>query len=151
MPPTFAYAMILFAYVCFGGVALAIAVILAIAPGTRRLARRLAGGVIGSYPGVFLFQILAVPLLAAVWGACWMLRRVFPQPDNQFGAVALITILFVLGIFACMSILGFITGWSAGSGVALGVPLGAALRRTWIARWARKHRWQSKKPYRPSS
>jgi len=52
MPPTFAYAMILFAYVCFGGVALAIAVILAIAPGTRRLARRLAVVLVLLFGGV---------------------------------------------------------------------------------------------------
>lgn len=72
-----------------------------------------------------------------------MLNRLFPQPDNQFGAVALITILAALGIFACMSLLGFVTGWSAGSEVALGVPLRVALRRTRIAAWARKHFGQS--------
>ena len=73
MPPTFGYAMILMTYVMAGAVGLAVCLLLAFFPPLRAGARRTAGGIIGSFAGVFLFQILTLPFVALmlfVFGAC---------------------------------------------------------------------------------
>jgi hypothetical protein len=130
MPPTFAYFLAFAAYLCFGAAVLVFAAALAIVPAARLTARRLAGGVIGSYPGVLVFQVLSLPVLVCLWLVAWVLSH-FMAPSFAAGMTA--AVLF-LGVFAGASVVGFMTGWSAGADVATGMSITAAVSRTWLVR-----------------
>lgn len=60
--PTFGYAIALFVYVCSAGFGLGTCGLLAFASTCRSAARRIAGGVLRSIPGVGLFQLLSAPI-----------------------------------------------------------------------------------------
>jgi hypothetical protein len=78
LPGPFVYAMFLFVYVCFGAAVLAVAMFLALIPRARPAARWFAGGIIGSYPGVFLFQLAGAPVLVGIVLLMWLLSTVAP-------------------------------------------------------------------------
>jgi hypothetical protein len=140
MPPTFVYFLALSAYLCFGAVALALAAALAVVPAARVMAKRLAGGVIGSYPGVFLFQALSLPVLMALGLLIWLLNRAFQSDTVVAAAVGLTEAMLILGVFAAASLAGFVTGWSVGAEVATGMSIRAALGRAWLVRKFRELR-----------
>ena len=131
----FAYAVALIAYICFGAAVLALAIALAIVPRTRPWARWLAGGVIGSYPGVFIFQLLTLPLAVCVFVLLWLLSRFETHVGAPF-AIACVLSVLVLGLGA--SLVGFFTGWSVGSAVAFGTPVLDAISLTWAGRLLRR-------------
>jgi hypothetical protein len=130
VPPTFAYFLALAAYLCFGAATLVLAAALAVVPVARVTAKRLAGGVIGSYPGVFLFQMLSMPVLISLWLLIWLLSRFILLSV----AVGMAAAVLALGVFAVASLAGFMTGWSAGADVATGMSVTAAVGRTWLVR-----------------
>jgi hypothetical protein len=134
VPPTFAYFLALSAYLCFGAVALALAAALAVVPAARGMAKRFAGGVIGSYPGVFLFQVLSLPVLLALGLLIWLLNRAFQSGSLVAAAVGLTEALLLLGAFAAASLAGFVTGWSVGAEVATGMSIRSAVGRAWLVR-----------------
>jgi hypothetical protein len=127
--------MALIAYVCFGAAVLAVAIALAILPSTRAWARWLAGGVIGSYPGVFIFQLLTLPIAACVFALLWLLSHFNTHVSAPF-AIACVVSVLVLGVGA--SLAGFLTGWSVGSAVAFGTPVLDAFASTWAGRLLRR-------------
>jgi hypothetical protein len=140
MPPTFVYFLALAAYLCFGAVALVLAAALAVVPAARTTAKRLAGGVIGSYPGVFVFQALSLPVLMALGLLIWLLNRAFQAGSAVAAAVGFTEAMLILGVFAAASFAGLVTGWSVGAEVATGMSVRAAVGRTWFVRKLRELR-----------
>lgn len=113
MPPTFVYIMALIGYFAVACAVWFVAVVLAIPQRTRSLAKRLAAGMAGSFPGVFLFQFLAAPLVALVLllmgGIFWL----FHPGDTGSAVLIVVLALLTLGIVAAASLLGFYAGWRA--------------------------------------
>ena len=78
MPPYFVYVMALMVYIAIACAVWFVAVVLAFPRRTREFARRIAAGMAGSFPGVFLFQFIAAPLaglfLLLFGGIFWAFR-----------------------------------------------------------------------------
>jgi hypothetical protein len=64
MPPTFVYALALTVYVAVACLVLGVAALFTIPRATRSVALRVAAGMVGSFPGVLLFQALSAPIVA---------------------------------------------------------------------------------------
>ena len=120
MPPTFVYILALMGYFAVACAVWVVAVVLAIPSRTRGLAKRLAAGMAGSFPGVFLFQILAAPFVASVLllggGIFWLFH-----PGDIGSTVFMVTVAVLsFGIVAAASLLGFYVGWRIAWEVASG-------------------------------
>lgn len=119
MPPTFAYAMALIAYVALAGVVWTVAILLAIPRGTRPVALRVAAGMAGSFPGVLLFQALSAPIVALILLSSGLVMSATSRGD-WIDAVLIGLGVVALAIFAFASLVGFYVGWRAGWEVAAG-------------------------------
>ena len=123
MPPTFAYVMCLMAYLALMVVGLAVCVLLFLVPSKRRFALRLCLAILGSLPGILVFQfVVGIPLgilLAIVLG----FYAAFHPPDWVQWTVGIPTILIMFVSLAAASLLGCYTGsqigWQTGAGVSL--------------------------------
>jgi len=107
MPPTFAYILALMVYIAAACGVWIVAIVLAFSPRTRTLAKKIAAGMAGAFPGVFLFQLVAAPLLVALLLAIAGISHFFHPPD----AIFIVLALSVISIPAGASLLGFYTGW----------------------------------------
>lgn len=120
MPPTFVYAMALMCYLAVACVVWLIALILAVRPQTRTLARQLAVGMACSFPGVFVLQLLVAPVVV---GVLLVVAGIFTVFDPRHGGQVILILaaaLILFGIVAVASLLGFYTGWRAGWEFAAG-------------------------------
>lgn len=122
MPPYFGYVMVLMVYIAVACAVWFIAVVLAFPRCTRQIAKRIAAGMAGSFPGVFLFQLLSVPLFALYFLVIRGIAWVFPPKDGLITSDRLILALCLLtiGIMAVVSLLGFYTGWRVAWELAAG-------------------------------
>ena len=113
MPPTFVYILALMGYLAVACAVWLFAVVLAGPRQTGALAKRLAAGMAGSFPGVFLFQLLTAPIVAFVLlfvgGIIWL----FHPSDAIAGVLIVALALFTFGIVTIASLLGFYVGWRA--------------------------------------
>ncbi len=119
MPPTFVYAMALMAYIAVACFVWSVAVLLAVPRATRSFALRVAAGMAGSFPGVFVFQVLSAPIVALMLLASGLIMSVTARGwwiDAALIGVGLITLV----LFAVASLAGFYVGWRAGWEVAAG-------------------------------
>ena len=116
MPPTFAYILALMAYIVVACAVWFVAIILAFPPRTRALAKKIAAGMAGSFPGVFLFQVICAPLVALVLFTIGGIAHFFQPP----GVVLVLLLLFVVSIPTSASLLGFYTGWRVAWELAAG-------------------------------
>jgi hypothetical protein len=116
MPPTFAYVMALMAYFVVACGVWCVAVVLGFPRNTRALAKKIAAGMAGSFPGVFLFQLVSAPFLALVLLSVGGISYFFRPPD----VVIVLLALLLVGIPAVASLLGFYTGWRIGWELASG-------------------------------
>jgi hypothetical protein len=114
--------MALMAYIAIACAVWLVAVVLAFPRRTRDLAKRIAAGMAGSFPGVFLFQLLSVPLFALYFLLIWCIAWLIPPRDGSITSDSLIvTLIFIsFGIMAIMSLLGFYTGWRVAWELAAG-------------------------------
>jgi hypothetical protein len=119
MPPTFAYAMALMAYIAVACIVWGVAVLLAIPRGTRCLAGRVAAGMAGSFPGVFLFQVLSAPIVAVILLTSGLIMSVTSR-GGWIDAALLGMGIVALATFVFASVAGFYMGWRAGWEVAAG-------------------------------
>lgn len=119
--------MALMGYIAVACAVWLVAALLAVPQRTRALAKRIAAGMAGSFPGVFLFQLFSVPIVAFVLlligGIFWLFH------PRDTGATLLIVSLALLtfGIVAIASLLGFYTGWRVAWELAAGRPARAFL------------------------
>ena len=127
MPPTVVYILALMGYIAVACAVWLGAVVLAVSQQTRDLARRLAAAMAGSFPGVFLFQLLAAPvvlILLFFGGIFWLFH-----PGDAGKAVLIVTmVLLMFGVVAAASLLGFYAGWRSAWEFAAGRSVRAFLR-----------------------
>lgn len=123
--------MCLIVYVCMGAAVLAVAMLLTLFPRARPVARLIAGGIIGSYPGVFLFQLAGAPVLVGLVLLTGLLSTYAP---NLSPAIPVSIAVFFMLFSLLISLAGFATGWSVGAAVARGTSLFDAIARTWAGR-----------------
>jgi hypothetical protein len=128
MPPWLPYMMALSAYVAAAGVVWAFCVLLALLAPTRRLARRLAMSMLASFPGVFLFQVLAFPLCLALLLLAVAVFRLLGPDSYVADRLAVPALFSSMILFAAASLCGFYAGWSVAWRVSGGAELGSTLR-----------------------
>ena len=116
MPPTFAYILALMVYIAAACVVWMVAIVLAFSPRTRAFAKKIAAGMAGSFPGVFLFQLISAPLLAVMLLTIAGISHFFRPPD----VIIIFLALFIISIPAVASLLGFYTGWRVAWELAAG-------------------------------
>ena len=128
MPPTFLYAMALVLWVMFACFVWLVAALMALAPRTRPLAWPTALAMAATFPGVFLFQAVAAPLIALIVlpFVLWDFEGTTTNPFVVAIGIAAVLPIFV--IMAAMSLLGFTEGWRVGWRVAEGQSLRDAVR-----------------------
>jgi hypothetical protein len=137
----FAYAMCLALYFCGACLVWLAALVLAIDPRRRPLAKRISVAMLCSFPGVFVFQILAAPGLAVLLVAGgWVLSHL-PESSPLYVAGVPVVVYGTVGGALFASILGFVVGWSAGWCLASGQPVKEFIRTNRVtgplARFAR--------------
>jgi hypothetical protein len=126
-PFAMAYLLAVAGYLVLGLIVLAVALLLAIWPPSRRTGRRIAGGVVGSLPFLFFFQGLSLPGLVAI-GSIPFLLGIWSGPADAPNMIAALSeLVLMLAAFAA-SITGLITGWGVGGRVVSGTPVRDALR-----------------------
>jgi hypothetical protein len=111
MPPYFVYLLALTTYCAVACAVWVIAAVLTIPQRTRPLGKKIAFSMAGSFPGVFLFQLLAAPLagfiLVSIGGIIWII-----QPTDSAETVLFVLLLLgTVGLIAVASLLGFYAGW----------------------------------------
>jgi len=127
-PVVLVYLLAVAAYVAFGVFVLAAALLLALRLGSRRAARRLAGGITGSFPFLFFFQGLSLPALMAIAAVAFFLG-IWDGPTYGPNVIAGFAALgMMLAVFVAASITGVIVGWRVGARAASGMPVRDALR-----------------------
>jgi hypothetical protein len=124
MPPTFVYMLALAVYMAFAFLVWIFALVLAIPRRTRRLAKKIAAGMAGSFPGVFLFQLCSAPFILLFLLIIGGLSHLFRPPDP----VLILLALFVFLIPFVASLLGFYTGWRVAWELAAGRSAGELLQ-----------------------
>jgi hypothetical protein len=116
MPPTFAYILALMLYVAVACAVWSVAIVLAFPQRTRVFAKKIAAGMAGSFPGVFLFQLISAPLLAVILLTIAGISHFFRPPD----VIIIVLALFIIAIPAVASLLGFYIGWRVAWELAAG-------------------------------
>jgi hypothetical protein len=124
-PIVLAYLLLMAAYLAVSVAMLLVALLLATWPRARRTARRLAAGVVGSFPFAVFFQGLCLPILTALW--------IIPSVLYIWASPALTVMIAwcefgLMGtIFLAATVSGAVTGYGVGARVADGVPMQLAL------------------------
>ena len=147
MPPTFLLFMCWAAYLAAAGIGLALCLVLSLTPPTRRTARRVAGGLVGSVIGTALLQVIALPVIAVFWVILWSTGKLMSEPHGV-ALVIWITIVAAatFGVFALASLFGLLNGWGIGARVSDGWTVDAAARASVAYRLALRLRprwWRS--------
>jgi hypothetical protein len=93
-----------------------VATALAFSPRTRPLAKKIAAGMAGSFPGVFCFQLLSAPLIALFLLIIGGISHLFIPPD----VLILVLLFFLISIPVVASLVGFYGGWRIGWELAAG-------------------------------
>ena len=120
MQPGFLYILALLLYSAAACTVWMVAIILAFSPRTRALAKKIAAGMAGSFPGVFLFQLISAPLVALVLLTIAGISHFGKPPDIIIAVLAPLIVLFIIGLPAVASLLGFYTGWRVAWELAAG-------------------------------
>ena len=113
MPPTFLFILALFAYAALAGCVLIVAAALAVVPKTRGVAKKLAAGIFGSFPGVFLFQVLAAPAVVLLLLLMFVSAAVVKPGGTAQGLVIVGFALVIFCLCGLASVAGFYTGFRA--------------------------------------
>jgi hypothetical protein len=129
MPPTFVLFMCWAAYLAAAGIGLALCLVLALPPPTRRTSRRVAGGIVGSVVGTALLQVIVLPLIAVLWVILWTVGKLMNEPHGVALTIWIVVVAAAtFGIFALASFGGLVNGWGIGSRIGDGWTVTAAVR-----------------------
>jgi hypothetical protein len=118
-------------YLAVSGILLLAALLLAIWPSRRPTARRLAGGVVGSFPFLLFFQGLSLPVLVVIGAIPYLLGVWSAHTNTAIMVIAFAELGLMFAISVAASIIGWITGWGVGTRVASGMPVRDALGASW--------------------
>ena len=125
----FAYLAVLFVYVCVASLGLAVCLAFSATASYRQRAKCVAGGIVGSFPGVFLFQALSVPLVVPALLLFLWLNQITGELSGASQVIySTLALLSTFGLFTVASITGFLVGWGVGYRVASGASLRFALQ-----------------------
>jgi hypothetical protein len=116
-------------------IALVLCAVLLLFPSTRRFALRFAAAVIGSLPGVLLFQFIVAIPLAVLLGMVLASYALFHPSDTVQWIIGLPTILVMLVSLLAASLLGCYTGGHIGWRLAALTPLRVAIAEEPIFRF----------------
>ena len=135
MPPTFVYAMCFAAYLFAMMIALVVCALLFLVPSQRRLASQMCLAILGSLPGVLVFQFfVAIPLsvlLAAVLG----FDAAVHPPESVQWLIGIPTIIIMFVSVTAASLAGCYTGGRIGWQLGAGTPLRSAVSGQKLFRW----------------
>jgi hypothetical protein len=120
MPPTFLYLLALMVYIAAACVVWTVAIVLAFSHRRRALAKKIAAGMAGSFPGVFIFQLISAPPVALILVIIAGVSHFGQPPDVVIAILAPLIVLFIISIPAVASLLGFYTGWRVAWELAAG-------------------------------
>jgi hypothetical protein len=128
MSPAIPYLLALAMHIALALLVWLAALMIAILPENRLLAKQIAIGMMGSFPGVFLFQLLCIPVLAIVLiglnVASW-----FARPHD---IIIVISVIVLMGLPLIASIRGFCFGWRIASEWALGRSPMRTINSDWL-------------------
>jgi hypothetical protein len=127
MPPTFVYALALTVYVAVACLVLGVAALFTIPRATRSVALRVAAGMVGSFPGVLLFQALSAPIVALMLLTSGLIMSITSR-GGWIDAALIGVGLIALAVFTLASLAGFCVGWRTGWEVAAGRSVRTFLR-----------------------
>src|SRR5947208_3398000 len=117
--PLALYMLALGAYVAFACLVWCVCLVLPFSSRTRTLGFRIAAAMLGSFPGVFLFQMLSVPKIGAI--ALLGLGLVSSIGPSEFAlGIGVGLGLTMFANFAIASTLGFYVGWRLAWEIASG-------------------------------
>ena len=137
MPPTFAYIMALMLYGMLALPVWIVSLILAMVPRWRSLGGKLALAMLMTFPGVFIYQVAAFPVIVLTFLVINHPFRVL-EPIHTKDAIAIsLVFLILLGGFTAASIAGFVDGWKFGWSVAGSTDIATALKLSTASRIVR--------------
>jgi hypothetical protein len=128
VPPTFLYFLALMLWVLMACGVWLIALLMALAPRTRPLVWPTALAMATTFPGVFLFQAVAAPLIVLILLPFFWWNFELTTTNPFVIAIGGAALLLVLAITAAMSLLGFTEGWRTGWRIARRQSLRDAIR-----------------------
>jgi len=123
MPQVILYLLALLVYLALACAVWMVAIVLAFSRRRRALAKKIAAGMAGSFPGVFMFQLISAPLVGGILLTIAGIAQLGEPPESisvflqLFG---LFLALFIIAIPTVASSLGFYTGWRVAWEVAAG-------------------------------
>lgn len=121
MPPTFAYAMARIVWLFIACVVWFVAGLLLLLPRTRSLARPFCLAMVGTFPCVFIYQVVVAPVVGAILLAAWALGKI-----SEPGSITMALLSF--GAMFCMPLAGFYEGWRIGWECGKGRPWREAIQ-----------------------
>jgi len=135
MPPTFLIFMWALVWGLVAVAVLTLAAVLAIFTGLRPTAKRLASAMVGTFPGMVAYQLVAAPLAVAILLVGFLLVRPIAHADPVTHTMSdpipivltIATVFLAGGIGIAASLVGAWRGWRAGWAFASGQDLAAAI------------------------
>lgn len=152
MPPTFPYFLAFSFWVPMALLVWLSAGLLFLRKKTRTLAKSLALGMAGTFPGVFFYQLIALPIIAFlllvvnIFAWCWGLFFTSNPPNFMKAAIGVpifLTIFFLMVSSSCIGFYeGLRAGWRIGTGSNFREAMkGGPLFEVWQKiRWAKQDR-----------
>src|SRR5262245_9051093 len=129
MPPHVVYVAMFMLYIGLACVVWLFAALLAITPSMRSLAKRIASGMLVSFPGVLMYQFVGF-LLALLYLGISLLVMAVVQPGAEI--TVNVVVVGALGIAAAASVAGFWAGWRAGWKLAAGYSVRQIMAQDWL-------------------
>jgi hypothetical protein len=157
MSPLFAYILIFLLWMLLASLTWLVAGAMCFVKRTRATGRCLAHAVAGSFPGVFVYQAAAAPIVALlllVVRILWKLLEPGPSSMTKSPVVivaSIFTAFASITLVAAMSLFGFLEGWRIGWAVGQGQKLSdlIAIRPPFrVLRFIRR-KFASQPEYRP--
>jgi len=142
MPPTFAYMMCLMVYLTLMGVGLVLSALLFLVPSKRRLALQGCLAILGSLPGILVFQFVVGTALGVLTAAVLGFYAVFDPSDWVRWVVGIPAAVIMQVSFTAASVGGCYTGGRIGWQIGGGTPVRAAIadQKMVLLSWFRKGR-----------
>lgn len=118
MPAAFLYMLALVMWILFACLVWLVAGVLMFSPRTRPLSRPLSCAVAATFPFVFLYQLIASPVVVGVFAAAvavWkIVEPAHPEITQNASVVGVFLALLSAGTMLVMSLAGFYEGWRTG-------------------------------------
>lgn len=126
MSPIFAYLLALMIWIFFACLTWLAAGVMALAARTRHLSRPLCFAMAGTFPFVFVYQVVAAPFVASILLIIWAFWKMMEPGASEMTdspliiAVSLGGAFLSFGVMLAMSLAGFFEGWRTGWACANG-------------------------------